>query len=115
MTASKQADPVYPVPKRLLEAGVPKPHVSSFNDYKKLWEESVNEPDKFFGKVRKSLYCCLTKMAHSQLRYDRWRPICLAGLSPSLKSEVEVSRKATWLGSWMANSTHATTALTDMH
>ena len=51
MTASDQADPVYPVPQRLLKEGVPKPHITSMEEYKKLWEESVNKPDQFFGRV----------------------------------------------------------------
>ncbi|KAI9275543.1 acetyl-coenzyme A synthetase [Phascolomyces articulosus] len=55
MTASDQADPVYPVPQRLLGPGVPKPHIASLDEYKKLWEESVNEPEKFFGKLGNEL------------------------------------------------------------
>ena len=44
---------LYPVPQRLLdgEGGIPKPFVSSFEQYQELWEESVNHPDKFFGEV----------------------------------------------------------------
>ncbi|KAI9499589.1 acyl-activating enzyme [Zychaea mexicana] len=55
MTASEQADPIYPVPQRLLGEGVPKPHISSIDDYKKLWEQSVNDPDSFFGKLATDL------------------------------------------------------------
>lgn len=46
------AEKVYQVPPRLLNGkGLPKPHVSSFAQYKEMWEESVNQPDKFFGNV----------------------------------------------------------------
>ncbi|KAG2222721.1 hypothetical protein INT45_011209 [Circinella minor] len=55
MTASDQADPVYPVPERLFKEGVPKPHIASMDEYKKLWEESVNEPEKFFGRLGNEL------------------------------------------------------------
>jgi acetyl-CoA synthetase len=44
-------DKVYPVPNRLLKGGLPKPFVSSFDEYKAKWEESVNDPTKFFGNV----------------------------------------------------------------
>jgi acetyl-CoA synthetase len=45
-------DKVYPVPQRLLSGeGVPTPFVSSFDQYKELWEESVNHPNNFFGNV----------------------------------------------------------------
>jgi acetyl-CoA synthetase len=49
--SSSAADKVFPVPKRLLDGSVPKPFISSFDDYKKKWEESVTNPDKFFGNV----------------------------------------------------------------
>lgn len=54
MTAAsgeKVADPIYPVGKRLLSANAPKPYVSSMDEYKQLWEQSVNQPQEFFGKV----------------------------------------------------------------
>lgn len=41
---------IYPVPKKLLK-GNPKPYISSFSEYKKLWQESVDNPTKFFSKV----------------------------------------------------------------
>ncbi|ORX46974.1 acetyl-coenzyme A synthetase [Hesseltinella vesiculosa] len=51
MTADSSAsDPVFPVPERLLN-GKPTPFVSSFEEYKKLWEESVQDPTSFFGKL----------------------------------------------------------------
>lgn len=40
---------VYPVPERLLMD--PKPFITSFEDYKKLWQESVDNPSDFFAKV----------------------------------------------------------------
>lgn len=49
---SAPAEKVYPVPERLLAGGdIPKPFVSSFDEYKAKWEESVKEPTKFFGNV----------------------------------------------------------------
>lgn len=51
-TTTPVADKVFPVPQRLLSGkGVPTPFVSSFEQYKELWEESVNNPNKFFGNV----------------------------------------------------------------
>ncbi|GAA5811026.1 hypothetical protein MFLAVUS_004455 [Mucor flavus] len=50
------AEKVYQVPPRLLSGkGLPKPHVSSFAQYKEMWEESVNQPDKFFGNLAREL------------------------------------------------------------
>ncbi|GAA5795343.1 acetyl-coenzyme A synthetase [Helicostylum pulchrum] len=47
---------LYQVPPRLLNGkGLPKPHVSSFEQYKEMWEESVNQPDKFFGNLAREL------------------------------------------------------------
>lgn len=46
------AEKVYPVPERLLAGGdIPRPFISSFDEYKAKWEESVKEPKKFFGDV----------------------------------------------------------------
>lgn len=51
---------IYPVPPRLLSnKGVPTPFVSSMDQYKKMWEESVNEPNKFFGDVSNYFSCFL--------------------------------------------------------
>lgn len=41
---------IYPVPERLLN-NVPKPYITSFDEYKKLWQESVDNPSEFFAKV----------------------------------------------------------------
>lgn len=44
----------YPVPSRLLnDKQLPKPFISSFEEYQKMWEESVNNPNAFFGNVKK--------------------------------------------------------------
>lgn len=51
MTASDQVETVHPVPERLLNGNLSKPYVSSMEQYKAMWEESVNNPDKFFGDV----------------------------------------------------------------
>lgn len=43
---------IYPVPQRLLtDKKLPKPFISSFEEYKQKWQESVNDPNKFFGNV----------------------------------------------------------------
>lgn len=42
----------YPVPSRLLDPKqCPTPHVSSMEQYRAMWKESVEQPDKFFGNV----------------------------------------------------------------
>lgn len=48
---SAPAEKIYPVPPRLLGKGVPTPFVNSMAQYKTMWEESVNDPNKFFGNV----------------------------------------------------------------
>ncbi|CDS05202.1 Putative Acetyl-coenzyme A synthetase [Lichtheimia ramosa] len=55
MTATEQADPVFEVPKRLLNGELPKPHIVGFDEYKKLWEQSVNDPDTFFGNLARDI------------------------------------------------------------
>lgn len=55
--------PVHPVPERLANAqGCPKPFVSSLEQYRTMWQESVDQPDKFFGNVR-STYLILQRSA----------------------------------------------------
>ncbi|KAI8376478.1 acyl-activating enzyme [Radiomyces spectabilis] len=53
MTAgeAQECTRVYPVPKRL--QGTPEPFVKGIEQYKSLWEESVNNPTKFFGDLAK--------------------------------------------------------------
>jgi acetyl-CoA synthetase len=42
----------YPVPSRLLDPKqCPTPHVNSMEQYRAMWKESVEQPDKFFGNV----------------------------------------------------------------
>lgn len=42
----------HPVPARLLDASqCPTPHVNSMEQYREMWKESVEQPDKFFGNV----------------------------------------------------------------
>jgi acetyl-CoA synthetase len=42
----------YPVPERLLgTSDLPKPFISSFDQYKELWQESVDNPSEFFAKA----------------------------------------------------------------
>ncbi|KAG2221613.1 hypothetical protein INT45_005187 [Circinella minor] len=46
----------HPVPQRLLdESRCPKPHVSSLEQYKSMWQESVDQPEKFFGNLANEL------------------------------------------------------------
>lgn len=49
-TTTSAQDPIFPVPERLL-ANKPAPYVASLEQYKALWEESVNDPENFFGNV----------------------------------------------------------------
>ncbi|CAG8525053.1 5376_t:CDS:2 [Racocetra fulgida] len=47
---------LHPVPKCLLDSSInPTPHVSSFEQYKKLYEESINNPTKFWGDLANEL------------------------------------------------------------
>ncbi|CAO3614625.1 unnamed protein product [Cunninghamella blakesleeana] len=48
MTAD--TEPIFPVPERLLK-GKPTPYISSFEQYKELWDQSVNDPNTFFGNL----------------------------------------------------------------
>ncbi|KAJ3120505.1 acetyl-CoA synthetase [Nowakowskiella sp. JEL0407] len=48
MTESSQES--FAVPKNLLESG-PKPHVFSFDEYKRLHKKSVENPEAFFGEL----------------------------------------------------------------
>lgn len=42
----------HPVPSRLLDSKqCPTPHVNSMEQYRSMWKESVEEPEKFFGNV----------------------------------------------------------------
>ncbi|KAL0078646.1 acyl-activating enzyme [Phycomyces blakesleeanus] len=46
----------HPVPKRLLNsAECPTPHVNSLEQYKSMWKESVEQPEKFFGNLGREL------------------------------------------------------------
>ncbi|KAI8089392.1 acetyl-coenzyme A synthetase [Halteromyces radiatus] len=50
MTADGQEDPIFPVPERLL-TNKPTPYVTSFEQYQDLWEQSVKDPQTFFGNL----------------------------------------------------------------
>ncbi|GBC05605.1 hypothetical protein RclHR1_06310001 [Rhizophagus clarus] len=53
---SDAAHAVHQVPSRLLDASkCPKPHIDSFETYKKLYEESIKDPQKFWGEKAKEL------------------------------------------------------------
>jgi acetyl-CoA synthetase len=42
----------YPVPERLQEASdLPTPFISSFDEYKELWQESIDNSSEFFAKA----------------------------------------------------------------
>jgi acetyl-CoA synthetase len=50
--ADPTAHQVHQVPSRLLDASkCPKPYVDSFENYKKIYEESIKDPQAFWGKV----------------------------------------------------------------
>lgn len=43
---------IYDVPKRLVESkDLPTPYVTSFEEYQKIWQKSVDNPSEFFAKV----------------------------------------------------------------
>ncbi|KAI9230708.1 MAG: acetyl-coenzyme A synthetase [Piptocephalis tieghemiana] len=66
LAASKE-DPSYPVPSRLLGPNAyvkddnpknyprPTPHVTSTDEYLSMWEESISNPDAFWGRMGKDL------------------------------------------------------------
>ncbi|KAI9366238.1 acetyl-coenzyme A synthetase [Pilaira anomala] len=46
----------HPVPSRLLDPKqCPTPHVNSMEQYRTMWKESVDEPNKFFGNLAREL------------------------------------------------------------
>ncbi|CAB4479325.1 acyl-activating enzyme [Rhizophagus irregularis] len=50
------SDTVHQVPSRLLDSSkCPKPHIDSFEKYKKIYEESIKDPQAFWGKQAKEL------------------------------------------------------------
>ncbi|KAF9896156.1 acetyl-CoA synthetase, partial [Lobosporangium transversale] len=47
---------LYPVPQRLLDpAQCPEPYISSLQQYKELYQQSIEQPDEFFGKLATDL------------------------------------------------------------
>lgn len=61
--ATPVSDPIYPVPKRLLNKSVaPTPYVDSFEKYQEMWKQSVEDPDTFFSNV---------SMIHSSNMHNR--------------------------------------------
>ncbi|KAG9319814.1 hypothetical protein KVV02_003599 [Mortierella alpina] len=49
-------DTLYPVPARLLDpAQCPEPYVKSYEEYKELHRQSIENPDEFFGKMATEL------------------------------------------------------------
>ncbi|KAG0004940.1 acetyl-CoA synthetase [Modicella reniformis] len=55
--AEDQADhTIYPVPGRLLDpAQCPEPYISSMEQYKEMYRQSLEQPDEFFGKLATEL------------------------------------------------------------
>lgn len=44
---------VHPVPSRLLDPNqCPTPYVSSMEQYRSMWKQSVEDPNTFFGNVK---------------------------------------------------------------
>lgn len=57
---NNSSEAVYPVPSRLLAGGnCPTPHVVGMDQYKKMWEESIHDPDTFFSKASKFIIILL--------------------------------------------------------
>lgn len=54
---SAPAEKTYPVPSRLLGKDVPTPFVNSIEQYKTMWQESVDHPNTFFGNVSSPSLC----------------------------------------------------------
>ena len=53
---SKPSDPVYQVPARLLDPSqCPPPHVSSLAQYRSMWEDSILDPNAFWGRMANEL------------------------------------------------------------
>ncbi|KAI8975141.1 acetyl-coenzyme A synthetase [Mycotypha africana] len=47
---------VHPVPSRLLDSQqCPTPHITSMDEYRRMWKESVEEPEKFFGNLARDI------------------------------------------------------------
>ncbi|CEG67615.1 Putative Acetyl-coenzyme a synthetase [Rhizopus microsporus] len=59
---------VHPVPSRLLDPKqCPTPHISSMEQYRSMWKESVEDSDKFFGNLARDLLAWdkpFTKVSH---------------------------------------------------
>ncbi|KAI9301978.1 acetyl-coenzyme A synthetase [Cunninghamella echinulata] len=55
MTTGEEEIITHPVPERLLSSKCPTPHIDSLDTYRKLWKESVEDPDKFFGDRAREL------------------------------------------------------------
>lgn len=56
MSAASPEDTLFPVPARLLDsAQCPTPYVSSFEQYKELHRQSIENSDEFFGKVNNNM------------------------------------------------------------
>lgn len=93
------AEKLYPVPPRLLSGkGVPTPFVNSMEQYQTMWEESVNEPNKFFGNVSfRVFFFFMCKKSHSfySLLVNYYNGQNLLKLF-----RVVVSRKVILLGFW---------------
>ncbi|MCJ1408013.1 acetyl-CoA synthetase [Ptychographa xylographoides] len=45
----------YHVPKKMFEKHPSKPHLSGLDEYKEMYKESIEEPDKFWGKLARKL------------------------------------------------------------
>lgn len=50
MSTDNNQEKIYPVPERLL-SGSKKPFINSFEQYKSLWQESVDNPSEYFSKA----------------------------------------------------------------
>jgi acetyl-CoA synthetase len=54
----------HPVPTRLLDAKqCPAPHVTSLEQYRSMWKQSIENPDEFFGNV--SIFDTIFNKAHA--------------------------------------------------
>jgi hypothetical protein len=65
-----EEDIKYPVPARLLDpAQCPEPYVKSYEQYKEMHRQSIQNPDEFFGKVN-SIIITFTRLVKSSFCYS---------------------------------------------
>jgi hypothetical protein len=99
-------DEMVPVPAAMFERGKPTPHVKSFQEYEKLYAESIKDPAVFWGKVsqkKKTFFMHWIKTINCSFACFwgfRWQKPSWTGSGPSAPSELEPRNAETLPGSW---------------